>query len=61
MLDLAERHSFQLGYRWSPTKCAVLNGPTEGTVSLYDEALPVVDSFTYLGLPSELTVSLLQT
>lgn len=24
MLDLAGQHSFQLGYRWSPTKCAVL-------------------------------------
>jgi hypothetical protein len=50
MLDLAERHSFQLGYRWSPTKYAVLNGPTEGSLTLYDEAFPVVGLFPYLGL-----------
>ncbi|KAG1310657.1 hypothetical protein G6F62_014572 [Rhizopus arrhizus] len=27
MLDLAQIHSQVLGYRWSPTKCAILNAP----------------------------------
>lgn len=58
MLSLCEQHSLQLGYRWSPSKCAVLNHPsaTSSTssglsLSLYDEVLPQVDSFKYLGVP----------
>jgi hypothetical protein len=58
MLDLAGQHSRSLGYRWNPTKCAVLNAPslTSSTssnfrLSLYGVALPTVDEFTYLGMP----------
>ena len=51
MLDIAARHSMRLGYRWSPTKCAVLNAPPTRPFSLYSEELPCVDEFVYLGLP----------
>jgi hypothetical protein len=61
MLDLASGHSIELGYRWSPSKCAVLSAaPVSATggveldspeVTLYGETLPVVDTFTYLGMP----------
>jgi hypothetical protein len=61
MLDLATTHSMDLGYRWSPSKCAVLSAaPMSATggveldspeVTLYGETLPVVDTFTYLGMP----------
>jgi hypothetical protein len=49
MLDLAATHSHQLGYRWSPTKCATLNSPRP--LILYGEELPSVEEFVYLGLP----------
>ncbi|KAK4513034.1 uncharacterized protein ATC70_013034 [Mucor velutinosus] len=54
MLDVASDHSFSLGYRWKPSKCAVLCAPTASTrhpLSLYGEPLPVVEEFTYLGMP----------
>lgn len=58
MLALCEQHSAQLGYKWSPSKCAVLNHPstTSSTssgfsFSLYGESLPAVPSFKYLGVP----------
>ncbi|KAI7897994.1 uncharacterized protein BX663DRAFT_582820 [Cokeromyces recurvatus] len=58
MLDLAASHSFSLGYRWNPSKCAVLNAPsvTSSTsfnfrLRLYGEPLPTVDEFIYLGVP----------
>ncbi|KAI9468220.1 MAG: hypothetical protein EXX96DRAFT_492886 [Benjaminiella poitrasii] len=58
MLDLAASHSRSLGYRWNPSKCAVLNAPspTSSTSSnvrlrLYGEPLPSVDEFVYLGVP----------
>jgi hypothetical protein len=58
MLDLADQHSMSLGYRWNPTKCAVLNAPsltsstsTNFRLSLYGVALPPVEEFTYLGMP----------
>ncbi|KAK4510246.1 uncharacterized protein ATC70_004675, partial [Mucor velutinosus] len=38
MLDIASDHSFSLGYRWKPSKCAVLCAPTASTrhpLSLY--------------------------
>ncbi|CAO3684358.1 unnamed protein product [Umbelopsis ramanniana] len=50
MLDIAASHSLQLGYRWSPTKCAVLNAEFR-QYTLYDETLPTVDEFIYLGVP----------
>lgn len=56
MLDLAQIHSLTLGYKWSPSKCAVLNSPVQSSrsfvrMSLYDEDLPSVDEFIYLGIP----------
>ncbi|KAG1166971.1 hypothetical protein G6F35_017891 [Rhizopus arrhizus] len=56
MLDLAQIHSLTLGYKWSPPKCAVLNAPTVTSsryvpMSLYDQDLPTVEEFTYLGVP----------
>jgi hypothetical protein len=59
MLDAAAAHSLKLGYRWNPTKCAVLNHPIGRTASqvslcplkLYNVALPQVESFVYLGVP----------
>ncbi|KAG1033616.1 hypothetical protein G6F43_013544 [Rhizopus delemar] len=56
MLDLAQIHSLTLGYKWSPSKCAVLNSPLPTSrrfarMSLYDEDLPSVDEFVYLGIP----------
>jgi hypothetical protein len=58
MLNLAADHSRVLGYRWNPTKCAVLNAPsvtsstsTNFRLSLYDVPLPAVNEFTYLGMP----------
>ncbi|KAI7897993.1 uncharacterized protein BX663DRAFT_490376 [Cokeromyces recurvatus] len=54
----AASHSFSLGYRWNPSKCAVLNAPsvTSSTsfnfrLRLYGEPLPTVDEFIYLGVP----------
>ena len=54
MLNLAADHSVSLGYRWKPSKCAVLGSPaaiTGDTLKLYDESLSVVEEFTYLGMP----------
>jgi hypothetical protein len=51
MLDIAADHSLQLGYRWSPTKCAILNAPPSRQFKLYNEVLPTVDEFVYLGVP----------
>ncbi|KAG1437855.1 hypothetical protein G6F57_020089 [Rhizopus arrhizus] len=61
MLKLCEQHSLSLGYRWNPTKCAVLNHPPSSSSSslpsssdrlqLYDTPLPTVDEFVYLGVP----------
>ncbi|KAG0868148.1 hypothetical protein G6F15_012243 [Rhizopus arrhizus] len=56
MLKLCEEHSLSLGYRWNPTKCAVLNHPPSSSSSsdrlqLYGTPLPLVDEFVYLGVP----------
>ena len=46
MLDLAGDHSFSLGYRWSPSKCAVINATDDGPrLTLYNQPLPLVDEF----------------
>lgn len=60
MLALAQQHSYTLGYRWSPSKCAVLNAPTPRQANyhplqLYDQDLPTVDEFVYLGVPFDRT------
>ena len=54
MLDLAADHSVSLGYRWKPSKCAVIGSSAAlsgASLTLYDEPLPVVDEFVYLGMP----------
>ncbi|KAG2192063.1 hypothetical protein INT47_006506 [Mucor saturninus] len=52
MLNLSAEHSQSIGYRWSPSKCAVLNAPTTGPqMTLYGNSLPTVDEFVYLGVP----------
>ena len=58
MLILAEYHSNELGYRWNPTKCTVLNAPSSTSSSslgfefkLYGVAIPRVLEFSYLGVP----------
>ncbi|KAJ1966871.1 hypothetical protein IWQ62_002200, partial [Dispira parvispora] len=56
MLSLAEAHSLELGYRWSPSKCALLNPPSSTStgfvpLKLYGQDLPIVDEFIYLGVP----------
>ena len=54
MLLLSADHSFSLGYRWNPSKSAVINHPSPSSplrLSLYGEPLPIADSFVYLGVP----------
>jgi hypothetical protein len=56
MLELAGAHSLALGYRWSPSKCAILNPPSRTSSrwvphSIYNEAIPIVEEFVYLGVP----------
>ena len=59
MLDAAAAHSYQLGYRWNPSKCAILNQPlglnSQGDpivpLKLYNVVLPTVTDFVYLGVP----------
>lgn len=60
MLNLAQEHSYTLGYRWSPSKCAVLNAPSPTAsnyhpLRLYEQDLPTVDEFVYLGIPFQRT------
>lgn len=54
LLKKAEQHSRDLGYRWNPKKCVVLNCPSKyggRRIKLYGEHIPVADSFSYLGVP----------
>ena len=52
MLTAAEQHSNLLGYRWSPTKCEILNASSSETVyMLYGEPIPHCSTFRYLGIP----------
>ncbi|KAI9309887.1 hypothetical protein BX666DRAFT_2164632 [Dichotomocladium elegans] len=59
MLNDAATHSHQLGYRWNPQKCVILNHPTARTatgahsnpLTLYGVALPTADEVIYLGIP----------
>lgn len=54
ILNLTAKHSPSLGYRRKPFKCAVLGAAAallDNPLTLYDEALPVVYGFTYLGTP----------
>ncbi|KAI9489016.1 hypothetical protein BDB00DRAFT_771442, partial [Zychaea mexicana] len=52
MLLAAEQHSNLLGYRWSPTKCEILNANPQGEpFTLYGTEIPRCSSFRYLGIP----------
>ena len=52
MLLAAEQHSNLLGYRWSPTKCEILNAnPNAEPFTLYGTEIPRCSTFRYLGLP----------
>jgi hypothetical protein len=54
LLKAAEIHSRIVGYRWNPQKCVVVNPPSlHGglPLKLYGAAIPIADSFNYLGLP----------
>ena len=57
LLRRAEEHSCQLGYRWNPSKCVVLQQPNNGNTNplpllyLYNQPLPTVSNFVYLGIP----------
>lgn len=55
MLDEAAQHSIDLGYRWNPIKCAVLNHPycsdPSSHLTLYGVPIPRVSEFVYLGIP----------
>ncbi|KAG2192553.1 hypothetical protein INT47_012777, partial [Mucor saturninus] len=57
MLQIAGDHSLKLGYRWNPSKCAILNAPSPRSsrtpnfaFTLYNKPIPTVDQFCYLGM-----------
>lgn len=56
LLKLCEEHSLLTGYRWSPTKCAVLSpkqdppNPLLSNYQLFGTTLPTTTTFKYLGL-----------
>lgn len=57
LLDICQSHSFSLGYRWNPLKSAIIHpphtsryAPTIPPFTLYDQQIPVVSSFKYLGV-----------
>ncbi|KAG2208770.1 hypothetical protein INT45_014181, partial [Circinella minor] len=56
LLSTAEQHSRDYGYRWHPSKCAIINPkstistpPT--TYHLYNQPVPTISCFQYFGLP----------
>ncbi|KAI7851205.1 hypothetical protein BDC45DRAFT_572294 [Circinella umbellata] len=52
ILQLCEQHSYNLGYRWNPKKCVIVQPPNnENTYTLYDTQIPTQSSFIYLGIP----------
>ncbi|KAG1444271.1 hypothetical protein G6F46_012551 [Rhizopus delemar] len=52
ILRECEEHSIQMGYRWSPSKCVILdNQPQTIEYAIYDQVLPQATTFTYLGIP----------
>ncbi|KAG1169845.1 hypothetical protein G6F70_008094 [Rhizopus microsporus] len=55
MVDLlrqCEKHNIQMGYRWNPSKCVILDNSTDPiTYTLYDQPLPRGTTFAYLGVP----------
>ncbi|KAG1629224.1 hypothetical protein G6F44_011682 [Rhizopus delemar] len=52
LLRKCEEHSLQMGYRWNPSKCVILDNQLEPiSYTIYNQALPQVTSFAYLGVP----------
>ena len=52
LLNLCQQHSFDLGYRWNPIKCAIVQPDNaEHIYHLYETPIPNQTSFTYLGVP----------
>lgn len=52
LLKICEDHSYNLDYRWDPSKCAVQH-PAEHPLNyyLYGDLLPTGSPFSYLGIP----------
>lgn len=56
LLEICEEHSLLTGYRWSPSKCAVLApkqdppNPLLSNYKLYGTILPTTTTFKYLGV-----------
>jgi hypothetical protein len=52
LLQKCEDHSYQLGFRWNPLKCAILSPSSDiQDYDLYGITLPHQVSFSYLGIP----------
>jgi len=52
LLQKCEDHSRQVGYRWNPSKCVILDPhPHPPSYTLYDSHIPFHSSFSYLGIP----------
>ncbi|KAG1055194.1 hypothetical protein G6F43_002843 [Rhizopus delemar] len=52
LLQSCENHSYQLGYRWNPSKCVILDpSQSSSSYTLYGEKIPRHSSFPYLGIP----------
>ncbi|KAG1159173.1 hypothetical protein G6F36_014096 [Rhizopus arrhizus] len=51
LLQSCENHSYQLGYRWNPSKCVILDLHNHLLATLYGEKIPIHSSFPYLGIP----------
>ncbi|CAO3588292.1 unnamed protein product [Absidia cylindrospora] len=51
LLSIAESHSITNGYKWSPSKCELINTSPSFSYTLYDQPLPISTSTIYLGIP----------
>ncbi|KAG0961333.1 hypothetical protein G6F31_009763 [Rhizopus arrhizus] len=52
LLRKCEEHSMQMGYRWNPSKCVILdNQPQTIEYAIYDQVIPQATTFNYLGIP----------
>ncbi|KAG1046997.1 hypothetical protein G6F43_010535 [Rhizopus delemar] len=55
LLRKCEEHSLQMGYRWNTSKCIILDNQLEPIpYTIYNQALPQVTSFAYLGVTFKL-------
>jgi hypothetical protein len=51
LLIACQNHSDYLGYRWSPSKCVIVNSSPHTTYQMYDTNIPAQSLFLYLGIP----------